>query len=88
MIAAIRARGGQVVTFRTISDRPIYWTDSKGLTHLCEGADIHRSVRILWTLCERDVPANAGFLPGDDDRVRCPKCLARETSRFRAEGES
>lgn len=61
-------------TFRTINDRPIYWTDKDGQTHLCEGADVHPGVRLLWTLCERDVAANAAFLPGDHDKVTCTKC--------------
>lgn len=65
-------------TFRTISrgghNRPIYWTDRKDVTHICEGADVHRDVRLLWTLCERDVPANTAFLPGDGDKPTCPKC--------------
>jgi hypothetical protein len=51
--------------FRTIEDRPIFWTDDHGVTHRCEGADIHVDVRLLWTLCNKDVPANAAFLPGE-----------------------
>ena len=48
-------------TFDTINDRPIFWTDKAGVTHRCEGADVHRDVRLLWTKCERDVPADAAF---------------------------
>jgi hypothetical protein len=62
-------------TFDTINDRPIFWTDKAGVTHRCEGADVHRDVRLLWTKCERDVPADAAFLPSDADHVTCPKCL-------------
>ena len=61
-------------TFNTINDRPIFWTDSDGDTHRCEGAEIHPGVRLLWTRCEHDVPANSAFLPGDGDAVTCPRC--------------
>jgi hypothetical protein len=63
-------------TIRQIEGRPILWTDEAGATHRCEGADIHRGVRLIWTDCGRDVPANPALLPGDDDRVSCAACLA------------
>lgn len=72
-------RGRGEVTFRTIDNRPIYWTDTAATTHLCEGADVHPGVRLLWTLCHRDVPAGAALLPGDADKPTCAKCL--EVSR-------
>lgn len=62
---------------RTINQRPIFWTDKSGVTHRCEGAEVHRGVRLLWTDCERDVPANTAYLPGDDDTVNCERCLSR-----------
>jgi hypothetical protein len=31
---------------------------------------------VLWTDCGRDVPADAAYLPGDDDAVTCPVCMA------------
>ena len=58
-----------------IDNRPIFWTDSAGVTHRCEGAEVHRGIRLLWTKCERDVPANTAFLPGDNDAVTCERCL-------------
>lgn len=63
-------------TFRTINRRPIHWTDQDGATHRCEGADVHPGIRLLWTDCERDVPANKAYLPGDGDDVTCPLCIA------------
>lgn len=63
--------------FRTIKDRPIFWTDKKNVTHRVEGADVHTGIRLLWTDCERDVPANAAYLPGDSDEVSCNKCLLK-----------
>jgi len=59
--------------FREINNRPIFWAD-KGITHKCEGADVHRGIRLLWTKCNIDVPANQAFLPADDDRVDCKLC--------------
>lgn len=65
------------MTFMTINNRSIFWTDKQGFTHICEGDDVHRNVRLLWTLCERDVPANAAFHPGSNDRATCATCIAR-----------
>ncbi len=65
--------------FREIRGKQFVWTDSKGVTHACEGADVHRGVRLLWTYCERDIPANAAhFVRGPEDAVTCPKCIAIE----------
>jgi hypothetical protein len=63
-------------TFRTLEGRSILWTDEVGVTHHCEGADILEDVRMLWTGCGRDVPADAAYLSGDDDAVTCPVCRA------------
>jgi phenylpropionate dioxygenase-like ring-hydroxylating dioxygenase large terminal subunit len=63
--------------FSTLNDRLILWTDAKGVTHCVEGTDVHPGVRLLWTKCERDVPAGKAFLPGDGQAVDCPTCLAR-----------
>lgn len=64
-------------TIREINNRPIWWKDKQDFVHICEGADVHRDVRLFWTLCERDVPANTGFHPGLDERVTCATCLQR-----------
>ena len=61
-------------TIREINNRPMFWTDKTGVTHKCEGADVHKGIRLLWTLCEIDVPANSAFLPAGDDRVTCKVC--------------
>ena len=62
--------------FTKIGGRHIFWTDPSGTTHRCEGADAHSGIRLLWSVCQRDVPADAAFLPGDDDAVTCEKCAA------------
>lgn len=65
-------------TFCTIDDKPIRWTDGIGLVHAVEGADVHRNVRLLWTLCQRDVSANtAWLLERGDHHEMCVTCLAR-----------
>lgn len=63
--------------FRTLDDKPIRWTDKTGLVHAVEGSDVHRGIRLLWTLCHRDVPANTAWLPKPGDNYEmCGTCLA------------
>lgn len=59
----------------TIRNRLVLWSNNSGV-HQCEGADIHPGVRLLWTLCEIDVPANAAWLPRPEDSVSCSRCIA------------
>lgn len=63
-------------TFRTVDGKPIYWRDKQDFVHACEGSDVHRGVRLIWTLCERDVPANAAY-KCDGGTVTCATCKAR-----------
>jgi|GEM_PF-6763183 len=64
--------------FRKIDGKEIRWTDATGVVHIVEGADVHSDVRLLWTLCLRDVPANTVWLlePGDAHEV-CAICQQR-----------
>jgi hypothetical protein len=65
--------------FRSLGGKPIFWTDRALVTHRCEGDDVHDRVRLIWTDCQRDVPANEAFICGSGTtRVDCPKCLAKE----------
>lgn len=75
-------------TFDDIKGRQILWEDKQGFVHACEGADVHRNVRLLWTLCERDVPANAAFHPADEDKVTCMACIVRVTPNASLSGAS
>jgi hypothetical protein len=68
----------QADTFRTINDRTIFWRDKKGVVHACEGADVHRGVRLIWTLCKRDVPANASYTTDGPEFVTCDVCAKAE----------
>lgn len=52
----------------------IIWREG-GIVHLCDGDRIHPDVVLIWTLCGRDVPANAAET-GDPAQVNCPACLA------------
>lgn len=58
-----------------IDGKPIRWTDEQGLVHAVTGSDVHPGVRLLWTLCDRDVPANAAHT--GHDAVSCEACHAR-----------
>jgi hypothetical protein len=62
------------LTFRTIDDHAIIWTDDAGVSHKCEGSYIHEGVRLLWTLCGRDVPENAAYLRQEGETVSCVEC--------------
>lgn len=63
-------------TFREIDSRPIWWTDKDGVTHVCEGANVHPDIRLIWTLCEIDVPGGEAYLPATGDYgLSCSKCI-------------
>ena len=61
--------------FGQLNGCPIRW-QQKDVLHIVEGADVHPGVRLLWTMCEIDVPADAAHLgdPGDKSPL-CPRCL-------------
>lgn len=60
-------------SFRQINGNPIMYTDPKGVTHSCEGSNIHRGIRLIWTDCQKDVPANAAHT-GGNAVVNCELC--------------
>lgn len=71
--------------FDKIDGRPIHWRDHAGTVHLVEGADVHPGVRLLWTKCGKDVPANSAFLPGDTDPAAgCEDCAQLNRTGFPA----
>lgn len=68
-------------TFSEFRGRPILWRDQDGEVHVCEGSEMHPGIWLLWTLCQKDVPANAAFHADPGDQVTCEKCLkAKESS--------
>lgn len=60
-----------------ISGRRILWTDEAGTTHSCERAEVEAGVVLVWTDCEKDVPANGAHLEEPGERVTCLDCLGR-----------
>ena len=64
-----------------VKGKRVFWTDAKGVTHLCDGGDGPGTVGlILWTVCEVDVPANAAFTQKfSEPAITCEKCKAKET---------
>lgn len=71
-----RMLGDGRMAFGQASKQGLYvlWTDPRGVTHECSGNEVHRGVVLIWTLCDRDVPANASIV--SDQGGDCPSCLA------------
>ena len=59
--------------FQHIGERPIRW-ERDGVVHDVLGSQVHPGIRLLWTVCERDVPANSAFT--SDEPVTCELCIA------------
>lgn len=60
--------------YREIDDKPIVWDDGK-VIHRVEGGFGPGNVgRLLWTDCEKDVPANKAHL--GIDKVTCAECIS------------
>lgn len=68
--------------FAELNGKPIRWTDKTGVTHICEGAEVHPNIRLIWTLCQRDVPANkAWLLDTPSAHELCAACAAAAAER-------
>ena len=62
--------------FNKINNKAIRWTDKTGLVHACEGADTHPGIRLIWTLCQIDVPANQAWLLNEPSaHEMCVTCM-------------
>jgi hypothetical protein len=48
------------------------YQDEKGVIHACEGSEVHPGIYLVWTKCEKDVPANKSFK--SDETVTCEAC--------------
>ena len=68
-------------TSRTYGGHPIRHRDKSGLIHSCQGSEVHPGIMLIWTDCERDVPASKGYISIPTDEVTCPKCLAAQAKR-------
>lgn len=62
--------------FRRVDGREIFWRDDAGRIHACQGANVHPGVRLIWTLCERDVPAGKAYTSDPPQIVSCSACAA------------
>lgn len=70
--------------FRTINGKMIFW---KG--HRCVGSDVHPGVRLIWTCCGKDVPADAAYLSEREDGLTCMECaLALDEQISRHQGNA
>ena len=59
-------------------DRDDLKYDDGKAVHACEGArgaDFDRGTFIVWTVCQKDVPANKSFVGVDD--ITCPVCIEK-----------
>lgn len=66
--------------FREINGQPIMWDDGT-VTHSVEGGwGPLNEFRILWTDCEKDVPANSAHQ--GDGKVTCAGCLSKQGSKL------
>ena len=61
----------------------IYYDDEQGI-HLCEGSQVHPDVFLVWTLCEKDVPASQGYRTSQPPFITCEDCLRvmQDNSQF------
>ena len=69
----------------------LYWNDG-AVVHSCEGSEVHPGIFLVWTECEKDVPAGKSYRLKDGDRyiediVTCDKCRAR-TKKAPSEDEA
>jgi hypothetical protein len=62
-------------TTRTLNGAPLLWAEAGGLVHLCEMAEIHPGIRVVWTLCGRDAPAGQAYTR-EGEVPTCPACVA------------
>ena len=43
-----------------------------GAIHRCERAEVHPRIFLVWTECNKDVPAGKAF--NSNEKITCPKC--------------
>lgn len=67
------------VRFKELFGADVVWKDKQGFVHACDGDDVHPGIRLIWTLCERDVPADAAHLQREEDKITCATCLMQMT---------
>lgn len=59
------------------------WEDKQKFIHACESSEVHPGVRLVWTLCERDVPANKAFTATGQPSNVTPEPVTCATCKMR-----
>ncbi len=50
------------------------YEDKKGIVHACESGDFNfyqNPIKLAWTKCGKDVPANKSFKSGEQPTCKC-----------------
>jgi len=55
-----------------LGERTVKWDDGKRI-HLCEMTTEDGQSRLVWTKCQKDVPANQAFY--SREKITCKECL-------------
>lgn len=63
-------------TYSTINGMGIRWTDAHDAVHIAVAADAAPGVRLIWTVCMREVPQGEAYL-SNAVRGICETCLWR-----------
>jgi len=62
--------------FETVDGHALLWTDPIGVTHACTAADVYPELRVIWTLCGREVPPNGVRPAVPEQSTDCATCLS------------
>jgi hypothetical protein len=57
-----------------VDGRPLRYIDANGVVHACGYADVLDGIRLVWTMCDRDVPPNAAWTAESDGELTCTLC--------------
>lgn len=73
--------------------KAIYHESVDGKIHACDGGEVHKGIVLIWTLCDKDVPANGAFTikhseyqRHDAERVTCEVCKKVLQNNYRKSG--
>jgi len=50
----------------------IFWEEND-IIHACESTEMHKGITLIWTKCNRDVPANKSFY--GNEKITCDECI-------------
>ena len=52
--------------------KKLLYEDLNKIIHLCESSEVYKNITLIWTKCEKDVPANKAFL--SEEKATCQLC--------------